>query len=164
MEKSNPISQTNETMNRRAFFKYSGLLGLGLTSVGILPATAEAVKFNNDTYKVSDTRAAMGTYVSMTWIHSSRDQAQEAMGLPYIEIERLALQGDGVGRITAAGNEKGKVAFVPYSLPGETIRAEKILEKKTYGRWLPEEIERSSPDPNAPPSPYHIQPHFCCIW
>jgi len=75
-----------------------------------------------------------------------------------IEIERLALQGDGVGRIAAEGNEKGKVAFVPYSLPKETIRAEKILEKKTYTRWLPEEIVQSSPDRIEPSCPYHFQP------
>jgi 23S rRNA (uracil1939-C5)-methyltransferase len=75
-----------------------------------------------------------------------------------IEIERLALQGDGVGRIAAEGNEKGKVAFVPYSLPRETIRAEKILEKKTYARWLPEEIVQSSPDRIKPSCPYHFQP------
>jgi 23S rRNA (uracil1939-C5)-methyltransferase len=81
-----------------------------------------------------------------------------------IEIERLALHGDGVGRITAAGNEKGKVAFVPYSLPGETIRAEKILEKTTYTRWLPEEIVRSSPDRIKPSCPYHFQPGPRGIW
>jgi len=75
-----------------------------------------------------------------------------------IEIERLALQGDGVGRIAAEGNEKGKVAFVPYSLPTEIIRAEKILEKKTYSRWLPGEIVGSSPDRIEPSCPYHFQP------
>ena len=82
MKKSNPISQTNE-MNRRSFLKYSGLLGLGLTSAGILPAMAEAVKFNNDDYKVSETKTAMGTYVSMTLLHSSKDKAEEAMGRAY---------------------------------------------------------------------------------
>ena len=81
-----------------------------------------------------------------------------------IEIERLALQGDGVGRIAYEGNEEGKVAFVPYSLPAETIRGQKILDKKTYGRWLPEEIVRRSPDRITPPCPYHFQPHFWGIW
>ena len=81
-----------------------------------------------------------------------------------IEIERLALQGDGVGRIAYEGNEEGKVAFVPYSLPGETIRGQKILEKKTYGRWLPEEIVRSSPGRIKPSCPYHFQPDPRGIW
>ena len=73
-----------------------------------------------------------------------------------IEIERLALQGDGVGRIADEGAEKGKVAFVPYSLPGERIRAETIREKKTYSRFLPVDILRSSPDRIKPPCPYHF--------
>jgi thiamine biosynthesis lipoprotein len=76
-------------MDRRAFLRLSGLLGLGVTSGAILPATAEAVKFNNKTYKVSETRAAMGTYVSMTLFHSSRDKAEEAMGYAFEEIDRL---------------------------------------------------------------------------
>ena len=81
-----------------------------------------------------------------------------------IGIERLALQGDGVGRIAAEGSEKGKVAFVPYSLPGETVRAEKILDKKTYSRWFPEKIVRSSSDRIAPPCPYHFQPNPEGLW
>jgi len=89
MKKHNPLSQTHETMNRRAFLKLSGLLGLGVTSVSILPATAETVKFDNKTYKVSETRPAMGTYVSMTLFHSSRDKAEEALGYAFEEIGRL---------------------------------------------------------------------------
>ena len=73
-----------------------------------------------------------------------------------IEIERLALQGDGVGRIAVGGSERGKVAFVPYSLPGERIRAEIISEKKTFSRFLPLDILRSSPDRKKPPCPYHF--------
>ena len=73
-----------------------------------------------------------------------------------IEIERLALQGDGVGHILDECSEKGKVAFVPYSLPGERIRAETIREKKTYSRFLPVDILRSSPGRIKPPCPYHF--------
>ncbi|MBW1849916.1 MAG: FAD:protein FMN transferase [Deltaproteobacteria bacterium] len=84
-----PSSQKHEIMNRRAFLKLSGLLGLGLTSTSILPVTAEAVKFNNKTYKVSETRVAMGTFVSMTLFNPSRDKAEEAMGHAFEEIDRL---------------------------------------------------------------------------
>jgi 23S rRNA (uracil-5-)-methyltransferase RumA len=74
-----------------------------------------------------------------------------------IEIERLALQGDGVGHIANEGTERGKVAFVPYSLPGERIYAEIIREKKTYSRFLPVDIVQCSPDRTTPPCPYHFQ-------
>ena len=75
-----------------------------------------------------------------------------------VDIERLALQGDGVGRIASEGRERGKAAFVPYSLPGEKIRAETIREKKTYSRFLPVDILLSSPDRTKPPCPYHFHP------
>ena len=77
------------TMNRRSFIRLSGLLGLGLASASITPVTAEAVKFNRNMYKVSRTRLAMGTLVSMTLIHPSRDEAEEVMGRTLDEIYRL---------------------------------------------------------------------------
>ena len=89
MKRKNAAFETDLTLNRRSFLKLSGLLGLGLASTGILPVSAEAVKFNRKTYKVSKTRLEMGTFVSMTLIHSSRDKAEEAMGQAFQEIERL---------------------------------------------------------------------------
>jgi thiamine biosynthesis lipoprotein len=62
---------------------------LALASGGIVPAAVEAVKFNRKMYKVSRTRLAMGTFVSMTLIHPSKEEAQEAMGLAFEEIDRL---------------------------------------------------------------------------
>ncbi len=115
MKNSDPLPQTNETMNRRTFLKYSGLLGLGLTSASILPATAGAVKFNNETYKVSETRPAMGTYVSMTLFHSSRDKAEEAMGRAYEEIDRLTALMNRFDHATAVAhlNKEGYLNDVP---------------------------------------------------
>jgi len=115
MKKSDPLPQTNETMNRRTFLKYSGMLGLGLTSASILPATAGAVKFNNEMYKVSETRSAMGTYVSMTLFHSSRDKAEEAMGRAYEEIDRLTGLMNRFDHATAVAhlNNEGYLNDVP---------------------------------------------------
>ena len=79
----------NGAIDRRSFLKLSGLLGLGLASAGVIPVTAEAVKFNRKMYKVSKTRLAMGTLVSLTLLHPSRDQAEEAMGRAFDEIDRL---------------------------------------------------------------------------
>ncbi len=75
---------------RRSFMKSAGLLGLGAASATLLPAQqAEAVLFGKKEYKVTKTRLAMGTYVSMTAIHPSRDQAEHAFGLAFAEIDRL---------------------------------------------------------------------------
>jgi thiamine biosynthesis lipoprotein len=70
--------------------KTAGLLGLGAASATLLPAgRAEALLFGNKEYKVSKTRIAMGTYVSMTAIHPSQGQAEQAFGLAFAEIDRL---------------------------------------------------------------------------
>jgi len=90
--------------------KLSGLLGLGAASAALLPVQkAEALLFNNTDYKVTKTRLAMGTYVAMTAIHPSRDEAENAIGLAFEEIERLnALltrfeSSSPVGELNASG-------------------------------------------------------------
>ena len=89
MEKIDYLTCYDSVMDRRAFLRLSGILGLGVASAGIIPATAEAVKFNKEMHKVSKTRMAMGTIVSMTLIHTSRDKAEEAIGRAYDEMDRL---------------------------------------------------------------------------
>ncbi len=77
------------SMDRRAFLKLSGLLGLGVTSSTLVPLPAEAVRFNKKAVKVSETRLAMGTFVSVTLLHPSRDRAEEAMNRAFDEMVRL---------------------------------------------------------------------------
>jgi thiamine biosynthesis lipoprotein len=80
----------NHNENRRSFLKRSGLLGLGVAASTILPvASAEALWFNRKEYKVTRTKLGMGTYISMTAIHPSKDEAEEAFGLAFAEIDRL---------------------------------------------------------------------------
>lgn len=79
----------HKVVDRRSFLKTSGKLSLAMAAVGAVPVTAEAVRFNHRLYKVSKTRLAMGTFVSMTLVHSSKDEAQEAMGRAFEEIDRL---------------------------------------------------------------------------
>lgn len=75
---------------RRSFIKSASLLGLGAASATLLPVQrAEAVLFGKQEYKVSKTRLAMGTYVNMTAIHPSQDEAENAFGLAFAEIDRL---------------------------------------------------------------------------
>ncbi len=99
---------------RRSFLKLSGLLGMSTLSTALVPAQyAEAVLFGRHEYKVSKTRLAMGTVVSMTAIHSSRDEAEEAIGLAFEEIDRLSgllsrhNGGSPVARLNATGQLTG---------------------------------------------------------
>lgn len=109
------LSRDGHPMGRRSFLKLSGLLGLGMASTWVIPAGAEAVKFDKKTYKVSKTRLAMGTFVSMTLIHSSRDQAEEAMGYAFGEIDRLTGLMNRFDSSTAVGhlNQEGRLRDLP---------------------------------------------------
>ena len=89
MEKKDSFFCENRKISRRTFLRMSGFLGLGIASASFTPVGAEAVRFNRKLHKVTRTRLAMGTFVSMTLIHESRDQAEEAMGLAFSEIDRL---------------------------------------------------------------------------
>ena len=82
--------QTACDQKRRSFLKLSGLLGLGAASAALLPVEkVESLLLNRNEYKVSKTRLAMGTFVDMTAIHHSRDQAEEAIGKAFAEVDRL---------------------------------------------------------------------------
>lgn len=87
---SSEIGKSHST-NRRKLLKLSALLGLTvLTSPSLPLVSAEALWFNRKNYKVSRTRLSMGTFVSMTAIHHSKDQAEDAFGAAFSEIEKLA--------------------------------------------------------------------------
>jgi thiamine biosynthesis lipoprotein len=77
-------------VDRRSFLKLSGLLGLGMASAAVIPAGVGAVSFNKGMVKVSKTRLAMGSFVSMTLLHPSKDKAEEAMDAAFSEIDRLS--------------------------------------------------------------------------
>lgn len=84
------MKNSNFNRKRRSFLKLSGLLGLGFASGVVLPPeNAEAFLFGKKEYKVTKTRLTMGTYVTITAIHSSRDEAEQVIGETFEEIERL---------------------------------------------------------------------------
>lgn len=75
---------------RRNFLKLSAMLGLSAAvSTVVLPDGADAFIFGKRQHKVSKTKLVMGTYVTITTIHLSKDQAEEAIGLAFEEIVRL---------------------------------------------------------------------------
>jgi thiamine biosynthesis lipoprotein len=102
-------------LDRRSFLKISGLLGLGVATASFVPAAAEAVRFNKKMMKVSKTRLAMGTFVSMTLLHPSRDQAEEAMDLAFQEIDRLSglMSRYDPSSAIAFLNQEGKAQDLP---------------------------------------------------
>jgi 23S rRNA (uracil1939-C5)-methyltransferase len=66
-------------------------------------------------------------------------------------IESLAAGGDGVGR-----DDRGRVTFVPYTAPGDTVKAQVIEVHKDFARAEPIEIETSSAYRVDAPCPHFI--------
>lgn len=108
--------ETRVDQKRRSFLKLSGLLGLGAASAALLPAEkAEAFLFGKKEYKVTKTRLAMGTFVAMTAIHTSRDEAEQAIGLAFEEIDRLSAMLTHFESNSPVGafNASGKIEQAP---------------------------------------------------
>ncbi len=108
--------ETRVDQKRRSFLKLSGLLGLGAASAALMPAEkAEAFLFGKKEYKVTKTRLAMGTFVAMTAIHPSRDEAEQAIGLAFEEIDRLSAMLTHFESNSPVGafNASGKIEHAP---------------------------------------------------
>lgn len=104
---------------RRSFLKLCGLLGLGAAVGSLLPAEqAEALLFGRNEYKVSATRLVMGSFLSITAIHPSRDQAENAIGLAWAEVDRLCrlLSRHDASTPLALLNREGRLADAPPEL------------------------------------------------
>jgi thiamine biosynthesis lipoprotein len=76
-------------IDRRTLLKALGVVGLGAIAGGVIQAVFHVVKIGSGLHRVSLTRIAMGTFVTITAVHESKDQAQEAIGRTFEEIERL---------------------------------------------------------------------------
>jgi len=127
MKSLDRFSPEERLIGRRAFLRMSGLLGLGAASGLLMPKTAEALKLDQKNYRVSETRVAMGTVVSMTLIHPGKDQAEEAMGLAFQEIERLTGVMNRFAGSTALSllNKEGRLKDMPPEM-------QHILERSLY--------------------------------
>jgi thiamine biosynthesis lipoprotein len=69
--------------------KLSALVELGFERVDHSPVTTEAVRVDRKSYKVTSGKPAMGTFVSVSAVHPSRDRAEEAIGRAFQQMDRL---------------------------------------------------------------------------
>ncbi len=116
MERNGLLRHASGTMDRRSFLRLSGVLGIGLASAtALIPTGAEAVRFNRKLYKISKTRLAIGSFVSMTLLHPSKDQAETAMGEAFLEIDRLERIMSRFDQTTAVAqlNREGLLKDIP---------------------------------------------------
>lgn len=77
------------------------------------------------------------------------------------ELDLTAMAHGGA----SLGRHDGRVVFVPYTLPGERVRARLTEDKERYARAEPVEVLDPSPDRVEPPCP-HFGPGKCggCQW
>jgi 23S rRNA (uracil1939-C5)-methyltransferase len=64
-----------------------------------------------------------------------------------VDIEKLAFGGAGIGRVD------GKACFVPYTAPGDRVRARVVREKRSYLEAELREVLEPGPDRVPPPCP-----------
>jgi 23S rRNA (uracil1939-C5)-methyltransferase len=62
-----------------------------------------------------------------------------------ITLEKMVAGGDCLGRLP-----DGRAVFIPFVLPGETVQATLVEEKKRYARAMPVEILQRSPERISP--------------
>lgn len=69
--------------------RFAALAALGFERVDVVPVETDAAPLGNGTWKVIQTRPAMGTRVSITTVVPSRHQAADACGRAFDEMDRL---------------------------------------------------------------------------
>lgn len=114
--------------NRRQFLMACGMLGLGAAVNGVLPVVAEAARVGNE-YSVHQTRLMMGTIVTITALHPSKQLGEEAVGRAFEEIKRLEAVFSRFDASTPVSvlNKDGKVSGIPSEL------AEVMDRSKRFG-------------------------------
>ncbi len=71
-----------------------------------------------------------------------------------LTIEKLVYGGDGLARLPADENGRGKAAFLPFVLPGENVEAKLIEQKPGFARGRAEKILQASAKRIEPSCPY----------
>ncbi len=72
----------------------------------------------------------------------------------HLTIEKLVYGGDGLARLPADEQGRGKAAFLPFVLPGEEVDAELTAHKPGFARAQASKILQPSPQRIEPVCPY----------
>jgi thiamine biosynthesis lipoprotein len=112
-------------MTRRSFVRLWGAMGLGLATGLPHAPSAETTRHDRELYRVSETRLAMGTFVSIIALDRSRLRAEDAAGAAFEEIGRLERLLGRFGRSTPVSllNREGRIVDPPPELEAVVVRA-----------------------------------------
>jgi thiamine biosynthesis lipoprotein len=111
--------------------KLAALEGLGLERVDRSPSTTEATRIDRKTYQVTSSKPAMGTLVSVTAIGRTRDEAEEAIGRGFEEMDRLIpiLSRYEASSAVTCLNDSGRLSGAPPEFS-------RVLSRSLYYHWL----------------------------
>lgn len=71
-----------------------------------------------------------------------------------LQIEKLVYGGDGLARLPADEQGRGKTVFTPFVLPGESVEVEVIESRPGFARAKLDRVLEPSPDRVTPGCPY----------
>ena len=95
--------------------KLSALADMGFERVDVSPITTEAARLDRKTHKVTGSKPAMGTLVSISAVARSQDRAEEAIGRAFEEMDRLICvfsRFDGASAVSQL-NDTGRLRCAP---------------------------------------------------
>jgi 23S rRNA (uracil1939-C5)-methyltransferase len=71
-----------------------------------------------------------------------------------LQIEKLVYGGDGLARLPADAQGRGKTLFLPFVIPGETVEATVTESRPGFARARLDSVITAAPDRVVPPCPY----------
>jgi len=121
------LKDLNNYLDRRHFLKTLGILSISLFVPKSFSAPLEIIKFNKKLYKLEETQALMGTFVTITVLDPSRTKAEEAIAKGFNEIKRLIniFNRFSNGTVVSELNKKGIVKYIPTEM-------KTVIEKSFY--------------------------------
>ena len=122
-------------MTRRTFIQGLGILSAGCTAKG-WTAPLNTIPFSSSLSQTSETRNLMGTFVTVTLLHPSRDKAQAVLGTAFEQMAaliRLFNRHDPASALSVL-NQKGALPDPPPELLKLLGRCQEV-HARTGGRF-----------------------------
>jgi thiamine biosynthesis lipoprotein len=118
MDSDSIVSRLLRSCDRRTFLKACGAAGVGVVAGGVIQGIFKVIPLGGGLQRVSLTRVAMGTFVTVTAIDASRAHAEEAIGRAFDEMDRLVaiLSRHDPRSALSVLNDRGALAGPPPEL------------------------------------------------
>jgi thiamine biosynthesis lipoprotein len=118
MDSDSILTRLVKSCDRRTFLKACGAAGAAAVAGGVLQGIFKVIPLGGGLHRVSLTRTAMGTFVTVTAVGDSRARAEEAIGRAFDEMDRLVaiLSRHDPRSALFVLNDRGSLAGVPAEL------------------------------------------------